>query len=93
MAVNRHGYRAATPWRGKDRNLLFVREEAPAVPAAVSAPLSSLARRNSKCSVGTRGAITNASLSVPPARARAHTHTCLTINVLAMCPINLYRQP
>mmetsp|Transcript_13123 Transcript_13123/g.41876 ORF Transcript_13123/g.41876 Transcript_13123/m.41876 type:complete len:360 (+) Transcript_13123:549-1628(+) len=29
----RHGYRAATPWRGKDRNLLFVHEEAPAVPA------------------------------------------------------------
>ena len=39
--MNRHGYRAATPPRGKDRNLLFVREEAPAVPAGPLGPYSS----------------------------------------------------
>ena len=43
MAVNRHGYRAATPWRGKDRNLLFVREEAPAVPAGPLGPTRAVA--------------------------------------------------
>ena len=39
--MNRHGYRAATPPRGKDRNLLFVHEEAPAVPAGPLGPYSS----------------------------------------------------
>jgi len=39
-AALRHGYRAATPPRGKDRNLLFVREEAPVVPAGPLGPYS-----------------------------------------------------